>query len=183
MTTYIALLRAVNLAGRNAIAMSELRALLTRLGFSDVQTLLQSGNVIFRGKAQRPGNVERLLETETAARLKLTTEYFVRTADEWKSVVARNPFREEATRDPGHLVVTLLKDAPQAGQFEALRAAITGPEIVHLDGRQAYIVFPDGIGRSKLTTALTERKLGTSGTGRNWNTVMKIAALTAVSRP
>jgi len=70
-----------------------------------------------------------------------------------------------------------LKSKATARAFDELRAAITGPEIVHGDGQQAYIVYPDGIGRSRLTAALIERKLATRGTARNWNTVMKLAAL------
>ena len=88
--------------------------------------------------------------------------------------------RDEAERSPGHVVVVFLKSAPSNSAFDALRAAITGPERVHGDGRQAYIVYPAGIGRSRLTNALVERKLATRGTARNWNTVMKLAALAGV---
>ena len=70
-----------------------------------------------------------------------------------------------------------LKDAPDAKDVAALQAAITGPEIVRARGRQAYIVYPAGIGRSRLTITLIERKLGTRATGRNWNTVLKLGAL------
>lgn len=92
--------------------------------------------------------------------------------------MARNPFPEEAERDPGHLVVMILKGAPAAHEVKALQDAIRGRELVRADGRAAYVVYPDGIGRSRLTTALLEKKLGTRGTGRNWNTVLKLAALT-----
>jgi uncharacterized protein (DUF1697 family) len=102
----------------------------------------------------------------------------VRTAKEWKTIVARNPFLEQAARDPSHLVVMFFKDAPKASDVAALRAVITGPEIVHADGRQAYITYPDGIGDSRLTNTLIERKLGVRGTARNWNTVLKLEALT-----
>jgi len=177
MTIHIALLRAVNLAGHNQVAMADLRQLLTHLGFTDARSLLQSGNLVFRTTGQTGVRLERLLEVEAAKRLELETRFFVRNAAEWKTIVARNPFREEATRDPSHLVVMFLKDAPAAKNVETLRAAIAGPELVRAEGRQAYLVYPDGIGRSRLTTALIERKLGTSGTGRNWNTVLKLAGL------
>jgi uncharacterized protein (DUF1697 family) len=107
----------------------------------------------------------------------VTTEYFVRTATEWNAIVAANPFRAEAKRDPGHLVVMCLKDAPPAAAVKALQSAISGREVVKAKGPQAYFVYPDGMGRSKLTITLIERMLGTRGTARNWNTVMKLSAL------
>jgi uncharacterized protein (DUF1697 family) len=88
-----------------------------------------------------------------------------------------NPFRKEAENDPSHLVVMFLKSAANAKDVKAIQAAIAGSEIIRADGRHLYIVYPDGIGRSRLTNALLEKKLGIRGTARNWNTVLKIAAL------
>lgn len=174
----IALLRAVNLpASKTQIAMSGLRDLLTTLGFDDVRSLLQSGNLVFRGNAPSPANLERQLETEVEKRFGLRTDILVRTVEELDAVIAHNPFRDEAKRDPGHLVVMFLKDAPDAGAVRALQGAIKGPEIVRAKGREAYIVYPIGVGRSRLTNALIDKKLGTRCTGRNWNTVLKLASL------
>lgn len=177
MTTHIALLRGINVGGNKKVAMADLRDLLTELGFADPRSLLQSGNLVFRSDALEGAGLERLLDAETEKRLGLKTEFFVRTAKEWKGVVASNPFPDEAESDPSHLVVMFLKDAPDAESVGALQAAITGREIVRAVGRQAYIVYPDGIGDSRLTNAVIEKKLGTRGTGRNWNTVMKLDAL------
>src|SRR6266581_983263 len=175
MTIHIALLRGINVGGHKRVAMSDLRDLLTQLGFMDARSLLQSGNLVFRSNARTGVNLERLLEAEK--RLGLRTDFLVRSAEEWKAVVARNPFPDEAERDPAHLLVVFLKDAPDGKNVEALQAAITGPEIVRAVGRQAYIVYPSGIGRSRLTSTLIEKKLATRGTGRNWNTVLKLGAL------
>lgn len=179
MTPYVALLRGVNLGGNRMVAMADLRELCARLGFRDARTLLQSGNLVFSTAGRQPAALEKLLETETAKRLRVQTAYFVRTPGEWDDVIARNPLAKEAAADPGRLVVMCLKDAPIRGAEKALRAAIKGPEVAHVDGRAAYIYFPDGQGRSKLTTALIDRSLGTIGTARNWNTVKKIAAILA----
>ena len=157
--------------------MADLRDLLTRLGLAEVQSLLQSGNLVFRSTARARGPLERLLEGEAKQRLGLQADFFVRSAKEWQAIVAHNPFRQEAKRDPGHLVVMVLKQAPDPRNVKALRAAITGPEIVHVVGKQAYITYPDGIGRSRLTNALIEKALGTRGTSRNWNTVLKLNAV------
>ncbi|PYV08398.1 MAG: hypothetical protein DMG07_25950, partial [Acidobacteria bacterium] len=163
--------------GHKQVAMSDLRDLLSQLGFMDARSLLQSGNLVFRSNARTGVNLERLLEAEAEKRLGLRTDFLVRSAEEWKAVVARNPFPDEAERDPAHLLVMFLKDAPDVKNVEALQAAITGPELVRAQGRQAYIVYPSGIGRSRLTSTLIEKKLATRGTGRNWNTVLKLGAL------
>jgi uncharacterized protein (DUF1697 family) len=177
MSVHIALLRGINVGGRAQVAMSDLRGLLTALGLADVRSLLQSGNLIFRSHGRTGADLERLLQAEGEKRLDLRTEFLVRTAKEWQTVVDRNPFPDEVERNLSHLVVMFLKGAPALKDVEALRTAIKGPEIVCTDGRQAYIVYPNGIGRSKLTNTLIEDRLVTRGTGRNWNTVLKIAAL------
>ena len=177
MTRYIGLLRAVNLPGHNQVAMPALRDLLAQLGFTDCRTILQSGNVVFGCDRRPAANLERVLEAEVERRLKVTTDFFVRTAEEWQDIIAGNPFPKEAERDPGHLVVMVLKDQTSAQTVRDLQAAITGSEVVSADARHAYIVYPDGIGRSRLTNALIEKKLRTRGTGRNWNTVLKLNAL------
>ncbi len=158
--------------------MADLRDFLTRLGFADTRSLLASGNLVFRGGTKTGAQLERLLETEAAKRLALQTDFFVRAAQEWQAVIAQNPFPEEAERDPAHLVVMFLKDVPDGKAVKALQASITGREVVRTKGAHAYIVYPDGIGRSRLTNALIEQRLATRGTGRNWNTVLKLGALT-----
>jgi len=173
----IALLRAVNVAGHKPVAMADLRDLLAGLGLKDVQSVLQSGNLVFRGDGKGGARLERLLEAEAKRRLGLETDFFVRSAAEWEDVVANNPFHEEARRDPARLVAVFLKEAPGGAAVKALQAAIVGREVVRAVGRQAYIVYPDGQGRSKLTNAVIEKHLGTRGTARNWNTVLRLAEL------
>jgi uncharacterized protein (DUF1697 family) len=179
MKTYVALLRAVNLASRNRVRMSALRELLDDLGFQDPRSLLQSGNLIFKSGDRASANLESILEEAAEERLGLATHFFVRTIDEWNSIVAENPFPDEAEDDPSHLLVMLLKRAPSGGSIASLQDSITGREVVEVEGRRAYIVYPDGIGRSRLTSGSIEKKLGTSGTGRNWNTVLKIQEIAA----
>lgn len=172
----IALLRGINVGGNKKVAMADLRAFMAELGFGGVQTLLQTGNVVFEATGA-PARLEATLEREAAARLGLATDFHVRTDREWRDVVAANPFRKEAERDPAHLVVVCLKDAVTPARVAALRAAIRGPERVEAEGRHAYIVYPAGIGTSKLTAAVIDAKLATRGTARNWNTVRKLEAL------
>ena len=121
MTTYIGLLRAINLGAHNKIAMADLRQLLTDLEFEDPKTLVLSGNVVFGSPSQPAAKIERLLQDATAKHLGVTTDFFVRTAKEWQAIIAANPFPEEAKRDPGHLVMMCLKDdaAPGGGEGAA----------------------------------------------------------------
>ena len=175
MTPQIALLRAVNVGGIK-VSMVDLKVLLVDLGFEKVRTLLNSGNVVFYGK-NAGTDLEQALETEFAKRTGRPTEFFVRTAEEWKSIIDRNPMTDQARHDPGHLLVVVLKRAPSNQEVESLRAAIVGPEIVQADGKQAYIYYPAGVGQSKLTAKLIEKHLGSPGTGRNWNTTLKLAAM------
>jgi uncharacterized protein (DUF1697 family) len=176
MTTYIGLLRGINVGGNQMVAMADLREMVTKLGFSDVKTLLQSGNVVFRGARQATAKLERQLEAELEKRLGLNVEIHVRTADEWTAVIGANPFGAEAKKDPGHLLVTCFKAPLDTANVKALQAAITGPEPLRADGRHLYMVFPDGVGNSK-ANRIIDKKLAARGTARNWNTVLKLAAL------
>jgi uncharacterized protein (DUF1697 family) len=176
MTRTIALLRAVNVGGTGRLPMAELAKLLTKLGYTEVKTILQSGNAVFTCAGKADAKLEVTLEVAIAKAFGLQTAVVVRNAVEWSAIIAANPFPEMAASDPSHLVVMTCKSAPTAANVKALQAAIAGRETVRAIGKQLYAVYPDGIGDSKLTSALIERKLGTAGTARNWNTVQKIAA-------
>jgi uncharacterized protein (DUF1697 family) len=179
MTAVVALLRAVNVGGTGKVVMSELCEVLGGLGFSGVKSLLQSGNVVFRCNGPADAALEAKLESSVAKRLDVKTTFFVRSSSEWDAIVAKNPYPGEAKTDPARLVLMTLKSAPPAKDVDALRAAITGRETVTVIGKQAYFIYPDGQGTSKLTNAVIERKLGSPGTSRNWNTVLKLAAAAA----
>lgn len=177
MPTYIALLRAINVGGRNLISMTDLRELFCQLGFARVRTLLQSGNVVFESRRQSTALLEKRLETETEKRFKVSVDFVVRTVGEWKQIVEANPFVVEAVSDPARLIVFFLKSATTEKSAEDLRAAIRGRETAHGIGKQLYVIYPDGMGKSKFTNLVIERKLGTRGTARNWNSVTKLMAL------
>jgi uncharacterized protein (DUF1697 family) len=182
MTRYVALLRGINIAGHNRVAMADLRGLAADMGFEHVETVLQSGNLAFDGRPTAGSRLESLMEKALAKRLGLEIAFFVRTGKEVEAIVSGNPFTDEAKSDPAHLVVACVKTAPNRSQVKALEEAIVGREVFRVSGREMYIVYPDGIGPSRLTTAVIERKLGTQVTARNWNTVLKLAALCAGGR-
>lgn len=181
MAVYVGLLRAINLGPHNKVSMADLKSWLSKLGMANPQTVVQSGNLVFETTARSTPALEKLLETGAAKTLGLKTSFFVRTAAEWQQAIAGNPFPKEARLDPGHTVLMCLKAEPVPASVAALRDAIKGRETVVVKGRHAYFLYPDGIGNSKLTMTLIERKLGTAGTARNWNTVLKLGGLTEKS--
>ena len=178
MAIYVGLLRAINLGSHNKVSMADLRAMLADLGMKNPQSLLQSGNLIFESAARATAPLEQALEAGAAKQLGLETDFFVRTGPEWQQVIDDNPFPKDARLDPGHTVLMCLKDAPTPAAVKSLQDAIKDREVVKARGRHAYFLYPDGIGRSRLTMTLIEKKLGTTGTARNWNTVLKLGALT-----
>lgn len=177
MSVYVALLRGVNVGGHKPVAMAALRALIEDLGFRDVESVLQSGNLVFASTVrQTTARLEGMLEAEAARGLGLGTNVMVRAFDEWADVVRRNPFRDEARHDPSHLVAMVLKGAAAVVDVTTLQSAVKGPEQIRASGPHIYITYPAGIGSSKLTNAVIEKALGVRGTARNWNTVLKIEA-------
>jgi uncharacterized protein (DUF1697 family) len=177
--TYVAFLRAINVGGNNKISMGDLRSLFGELGFVNVRTLLQSGNVVFSGGEQVAAELEVRLEQETKERCGVGVDYVVRSAKQIENVIAANPFPDAARDDPGHLVVMFLKKPIEASSLGALRAAIKGREEVEGGESEVYITYPDGIGTSKLTIQVIEKHLGCRGTARNWNTTLKVVAALA----
>jgi len=180
----IALLRGVNVGGHGKLPMAELRTHLATLGYRDVRTLLHSGNVVCRPPRATTGRaadhaLEQALAAAIASGFGVTTEVIVRRPAAWAALIARNPFVEEAARDPARLMVLCLREDPVAGAEAALVAAMRGPERARVIERESYIFYPDGMGNSRLTLPVIERALGTRGTARNWNTIAKLAALVA----
>lgn len=176
VNSYVAFLRAINVGGNNKVAMGDLRRLFQELGFLNVRTLLQSGNVVFSDPGHSVAELESRLETETKKRFGLAADYVVRSREQMERIVAANPFPEAAKNDPGHLVVMFLKKPVEASAVQALRAAIKGREEVSGAGTETYITYPDGIGTSKLTIQVIEKYLCCRGTARNWNTTLKVAS-------
>lgn len=176
MRTHVAFLRAVNVSGTGKLAMAELKALAARLGLSDAATVLQSGTLVF-GSEEASDAIGATLTGALEREFGLKTTVIVRTAGEWRSTIAHNPYPNKAKSDPSHMVVMPLSDSPRQGALEALRVIVKGREMLELKGVDLYAVYPDGIGESKLLIGVIEKALGVKTTGRNWNTALKTAAL------
>jgi len=171
----IALLRGINLVKVRRVSMPELRDLLTGLGYGDVRTLLQSGNVVLTTELE-PARLERTLEEEIAEGLGVDTRVLVRTRDELADVIARNQLAT-AGRDPRRIRVAFCESEPDPEAVRALAAADVAPEEFAASGREVYSWHPDGFGTSHLLKLATEQKLGVVATARNWSTVTKLLEL------
>jgi len=176
MTIYVSMLRAVNVGGSSRIKMEALRAVYESLGLADVRTLLQSGNVLFRsGLTDRQQLVKRIVQ-EIERQLDLKVEVILRTLEEVTSIVERGPVLSPRA-DSNKLLVMFLKSVPDTAAQAALlkwHKSKEMKEMIEMRGPEIYLYYPDGIGRSKLTSAVIEDKLDTAGTARNWNTLTKL---------
>jgi len=173
MSQCVALLRGVNVGGHKGVPMAGLRALAERLSLGNPKTLLQSGNLVADSGGRSTCEIEARLEAAILAEMGVETAVCVRSAGTWFALVEANPFPKAAKDDPAHLLLVAFKTPPKADGPERLAEVYDGPEQVRLAGDHAYIVYPQGIGRSKLTPALLGRHLG-QGAARNWNTVLKL---------
>jgi uncharacterized protein (DUF1697 family) len=174
MPVIICMLRGVNVGGHNLIKMDALKALCVSLKLKDPQTYVQSGNVIFRTEEKDQEKLTRRIQDAIEKAHGFRPGVMLRTAAELQQVVSRNPFAKRSGIEPGRLLVNFLAADPGKQGREKALAIKTGPEEMHLIGREAYIYFPNGQGRSKFPWAAIERTLGTSATGRNWNSVTKM---------
>lgn len=181
MTAYAALLRAINVGGSGTLRMADLKAICSKLGFKDVATLLQSGNVVFTATGTDAAIARKLADAIEAGH-GFRPAISVRTAAELAAIVGDNPFPKEA-KDGTRVIVAFAAAKPSAGAAERV-AAVKGAknERLVLVGRDLFIHYPDGQGRSKVTNAVIERALGVPVTSRNWNTVTKLAAMTAAPK-
>jgi len=179
MTRYALLLRGVNVGTKNALPMSELRAMLEQLGCKDVQTYVQSGNVVLSSRAA-PTRVARKVERTVADSFGLEIPVVVRTRDELADVVARDPLGDVAS-NPKRYQVTFLDGKLSRDVVRKLEDAAAPSERFVVDGREVYAWTPDGVARSKLWALLAGRSLGVTATARNWTTVKALLELASES--
>lgn len=173
---YIVLLRGINVGGHNKVPMAELRKALADRGFVDVSTYIASGNVLLEaGDRHEPEVVDEVADAVTE-RFGLSIPIVARSVTEWPAILAANPF-PDAEAEPKFLHVSLCDRAPDAEAIAAFDAAAYLPDRLAVVGRELYLWYPNGSGRSKLTGAVLERRLGVTTTARNWSTMLKLAEL------
>ncbi|HEX9963513.1 MAG TPA: DUF1697 domain-containing protein [Allosphingosinicella sp.] len=172
MARLIALLRAVNVGGRK-LPMAELRALCGELGWKDVESYIQSGNIVFTAPGTRE-EIEETLEAAIRRKFGMDVPIMVRTASQWAGYVAANPFPKAAEDEPNRLQLLVSKQAPKGDAAEELMERAQGGESVKAAGGALWFHFPGGVGTSKLLPTLIDKACGSPGTSRNWRTVLKL---------
>ena len=174
MATYVALLRGINVGGKNKIKMADLEALFIGLGHADVITYIQSGNVVFKSPTKTASALASAIEQRIARDLGMEVAIVLRTKAELGKVIAANPF---ADVDLARVHVTFLAGKPEAALVRALDDHKSPPDEFRIARREVYVFCPTGYGNTKLNNAFWERRLKTSATARNWKTVTKLVEL------
>jgi uncharacterized protein (DUF1697 family) len=173
---YVALLRSVNVGGHGRIGMSELRDSFAALGFGDVVTYIQTGNVLFDARSKSETAVVSAIEERLDADFGDSPAVILRSVPELLRIGRASPYAK-AGADPARHHVTFLAERPDKKVVASLVPPPSGRDELVVDGREVYVHTPDGYGTSKLNGALLERRLGVVSTTRNWNTVTKLCAL------
>jgi len=172
---HVALLRGINVGGKNVLPMKDLSGMFSDAGCSSVRTYIQSGNVIF----ETPGDAAKLAQVITARiekKLGYRTPIIVRTREQLLATIRGNPFLKAGAIEKT-LYVYFLADSPNARAIAGLDPARSAPDAFHVRGQEIYLHLPNGMGNSKLTNAYFDSKLSTICTARNWATVLKLAAM------
>lgn len=174
MTTYISLLRGINVSGQKLIKMDALKQLYEAMHFSRVQTFIQSGNVIFQSETTTSKALQTKISTQIQKTFGFEVPVLVVKTEELKNIIARNPFLKEEKKDISHLYVTFLSSEPVMDNWNTILAKrLPAEEIVWLD-RAVYLYLPSGAGNTKLSNAFLESKLKTVATTRNWKTTLEL---------
>jgi len=174
MAAIVSMLRAVNVGGHNKIKMDALRALYESLKLREPQSYIQSGNVVFKTDERDLARLTKKIENAIEQTFGFRPDVVLRTTSDLRDVIAKNPFAKRRDIEPGKLQVHFLASDPGAEARANVLKIKTDPEELCLHGRELYIYFLNGMGKSKLSWAAVNKALKTPGTCRNWNTVTKL---------
>lgn len=176
---YISILRGINVSGQKKVKMADLKILYEEQGFENVNTYIQSGNVIFESKTKLTIEalkkiIEKAIETKYAFQVPVD----IRTNQELKQIIKNCSYEEVKKEENGtKVLVTFLQSTPFNQKQESLLGYVKSPEKLIIQGREIYLYCPNGYGKSKLTNVFIEKKLGISATTRNWKSVKKLYEL------
>ena len=174
---FIALLRGINVSGRNMIPMADLRAICSKSGMTGVETYIQSGNLVLSA-AGKPEAIEAEIEGLIERRFELSIPVIVRRASAWPAYIRSNPFAKESRTEANRVMLGLSKRTPLPGAVEGLQERAANGERVKQAGDALWIHFPNGSGTSKLSPSVFDRLVGSPVTIRNFNTVVKLGEMT-----
>ena len=175
MTTYVSMLRGINVSGHRRVEMEELKQIYVSLGYRNVRTYLQSGNVVFEGAGASADALAEEIGKSLKQRLGLDVPLLIRTDDELGLVIKNNPF---AGRNEERLHVTFLHEVPGVFPLDRINKAVGKGEAFSMAEREVYLFCPNGYGQTKLSNTFFERELKTTATTRNWRTTKSLLSLT-----
>jgi uncharacterized protein (DUF1697 family) len=170
MPAYVAMLRGINVAGHKTLRMEHLRALCSDIRFQNVETYVQSGNIVFQTTAGNPVAISKSISEVIIESLGFDVPVIVRTSQEIRSVIANNPFLKEKNIDSSKLHVTFLSETPQKGSLKKLEALGISPDQFYSASHEIYLYCPGGYGRTQLSNNAIEKALSVNATTRNWKT-------------
>jgi uncharacterized protein (DUF1697 family) len=174
--TYLALLRGINVGGKNKLLMRDLCEMFSSVGCEDVRTFIQSGNVIFRASPALSAGIPGLIAAQIAKTFGYRTPVVLRTSEQLGDVIRNNPLLESGVAEET-LHVLFLADLPSPDLVGKLDPHRSTPDAFIVRGREVYLRLPNGVARSKLTNDYFDSKLATTSTARNWRTVTKLFEL------
>lgn len=177
MIQYLAILRGINVSGKNKIKMEDLRTLLRSLDFQEVQTYIQSGNIVFATAKMSTTTLAEKIHQLILKKYGYDVPVLVKTKAELKAVATQNPFLNDRSEDIKFLHVTFLAENPETEKWELIDNEKYKPDEFQVSERALYVFCPNGYGRTKLNNNFFEKKLKTTATTRNWKTVMKLAEM------
>ena len=177
MTTWIALLRGINVGGNRRVPMADLRTALEAIGLDDVRTYIVSGNVVFRSRRSDASALTREIEAAIGRRFGFPVAVVLRTAAEMRTVLAADPIPDGSAADPAHRYAVFLLADPSPERLAGIDPAAVAPDVFVAGDRVIHAWYKGGLQASKLAGQLTDRGLGVTATARNWNTVRKLVEL------
>ena len=179
MPTFISLIRGINVSGQRKIRMVELKEAYEAIGLTNVDTYLQSGNVVFDGRVRSAAKVVAAIEKQILSLFGHEVTVMVRTPGDFECIVTSNPFSPYAKADPSKVHVTFLASKPSAGLVKSMEAVDTRGDEFSVNDKEIFLHCPGGYGKTKLNNAVFERKLGMLATTRNWRTVIALRDMAA----
>jgi uncharacterized protein (DUF1697 family) len=182
-STYVALLRGINVGGHKIVKMDQLRNAFEALGFEDVTTYVQSGNVVFNASTKPSENLSKKIEEKVLREFDISVSVIVKTSEEVSEVIRNNPFLQEKGIDPSKLHVTFLSRAPEKAALKMLDPIAATPDQFRSSGKEIYLYCPNGYGVTRLSNNALERVLSVRATTRNWKTVNRLHEMTLGKKP
>ena len=174
MTTYISLLRGINVSGQKMVKMPVLKEMYESLHFTNILTFIQSGNVVFQCKKSENKDLEKIISGQIQKNFGFEVPVIVLDTDELTAIIERNPYKDDNTKDISYLHVTFLSSTPEQINFETIPKLKSPGEEISLIERAVYLYCPNGYGKTKLTNTLLENRLKVGATTRNWKTTLEL---------